>query len=105
MNSDDRHVAEELKRRLSAVVRLVDVRVFGSRARGDAEEDSDLDVFIEVESLDPGTEERMRDVVWELGMQRKIYISPLIVTRREVEETPLRAAPIILNIQEEGVRV
>ena len=105
MNSNDRHVAEELKRRLSAVVPLVDFRVFGSRARGDAEEDSDLDVFIEVESLDPGTEEGIRDVVWELGMQREIYISPLIITRREVEETPLRAAPIILNIQEEGVRV
>jgi len=38
MTENDLSVALELKKRLSALVRLVDYRVFGSRSRGDAYE-------------------------------------------------------------------
>lgn len=34
MTSRDYEIAKELKERLSAFVRLIDFRVFGSRARG-----------------------------------------------------------------------
>lgn len=104
MNERDRDVAVELKERLATVVTLIDFRIFGSRARGDEDEDSDLDVFIEVESLDRIAEDQVEEVVWEIGLRHGLLISPFIVTRKEIEETPLRSAPIVLNILEEGVR-
>lgn len=105
MNSDDRRIAEELKRRLSAAVSLVDFRVFGSRARGDAGEDSDMDVFIEIEDVDPGIRERIMDAAWEVGFDHGMLISPLVMTRDEVERSPLRSAPIVRSVLEEGVVV
>ena len=51
MKERDVEIARQLKERLSEVASLIDFRVFGSRARGDDDEDSDMDVFIEVESL------------------------------------------------------
>lgn len=105
MKDQDRRIAEELRRRLSQVVPLVDFFVFGSRARGDADEDSDLDVFLEVESLDRASRERIFDVTWEIGFNNYLVISPLIVTREELENSPLRSAPIVRNIFEEGVRL
>ena len=42
MKLNDREIAKELKERLSKIVNLLDFRVFGSRARGDADEHSDM---------------------------------------------------------------
>jgi predicted nucleotidyltransferase len=105
MDERDYKIARKLKERLSNIVEIVDFRVFGSRARGVQEEYSDLDVFIEVEYLDKGLKEKVREIVWEEGFENSIYISPLIFTRYEIEDSPLRASPIVKNINEEGVKV
>lgn len=105
MTERDREIAEKLKERLSEAVRLLEIRVFGSRARGVADEYSDMDVFIEVETLDKGIEDRIYDIAWEVGFESSLFISPLIFSRQEIEESPLKASPIVMNIKEEGIRV
>ena len=105
MEHKDIEIAEELKARLSDVVRLIDFRVFGSRARGDMDEYSDMDIFIEVESLDRETKSRISDIVWEVGFKHFVVISPLIFTRHEIEKSPLKASPIVRNIVKEGIKI
>lgn len=105
MKQKDYEIAKDLKKRLSEVVNLIDFKVFGSRARGKADEYSDMDVFIEVESLDKKIKEKISDITWEIGFENLIVISPLIFTRDEIENSPLRASPIVKNIAEEGVAV
>jgi predicted nucleotidyltransferase len=105
MRDRDRRIAEELKRRLASVVRIVEFKVFGSRARGDADEYSDLDVFIEVEALDTALRDAISELAWEVGYQNYTVVSPLVYTRDELENSPLRASPIVKVISEEGVAV
>ncbi|MDP3096767.1 MAG: nucleotidyltransferase domain-containing protein [Syntrophales bacterium] len=105
MKDKDRGVALELKNRLSGLVQLVDFCVFGSRVRGDAMEDSDMDVFIEVENLDKDLKERVQDAAWEVGFENFMVISPLIFTRDELENSPLRSSPIVRAIKEEGLQI
>lgn len=105
MTANDLKVAQELKRRLAAQAKLVDFRVFGSRARGDADETSDMDVFVEVESLTPEVRERIHEVTWEVGFKNFMVISPLVVTRHEIEKTALRSSSIIRSITREGIAV
>lgn len=105
MTKKDLDIARELKQRLSEVVRLIDFKVFGSRARGDADEYSDMDVFLEVEAVDRDIVDRIRDIAWEVGFEHLIHISPVIFTRHDIEDTPLRSSPIVRNIASEGVAV
>ncbi|MBI4778582.1 nucleotidyltransferase domain-containing protein [Candidatus Desantisbacteria bacterium] len=105
MNEMDYKIAKELKNRLSDIVSLVDFRVFGSRAKGTQNEYSDMDIFIEVEYFDKELEKGVREIIWEEGFENSIYISPLIFTRYEIENSPLRVSSIVKNINEEGVRI
>lgn len=105
MNEKDRRIARELKEKLSEITEVLDFKVFGSRARGDADEYSDLDVFLEIESLDGALKEKISAIVWEVGFNNYTVISPLIFTRDELENSPLRASPIVAAIAEEGVPV
>ena len=105
MKPKDYEIAKKLKERLSEVVQLIDFKVFGSRARGDADEYSDLDIFIEVENLKNELKEMIRKIVWEVGFENSIYISALIFTRDEIENSPLRSSPIVENINEDGIKI
>ena len=105
MKPKDYEVAKELKKKLSETVELIDIKVFGSRAKGKADEYSDLDVFVEVEQLDRELEEKINEIAWEVGFEHSVFISPLIFTRNEIENSPLKVAPIVKNIAEEGVSI
>jgi predicted nucleotidyltransferase len=105
MTDKDLKTAEQLKQRLLDIVRLADFKVFGSRARGDADEYSDLDIFIEVEVIDRELKEKIKDIVWQVGFDNYVVISPLIYTRDEIENTPIRSSSIIQSISEEGVSI
>jgi len=105
MKNEDIRIARELKNRLSSLVELLDFKVFGSRARGDADEYSDMDIFFEVESLDGILKDKISEIVWEVGFNNYTVISPLIFTRDELENSPLRSSSIVEIIAKEGVAV
>ena len=105
MNPKDYMVAKELKEQLSDVTSLVDIIVFGSRARGDQDEYSDLDISIIVPSLSTELKERIYEIVWQVGFDNYMVISPIVFTKYEIANSPLRSAPIVKNILEEGIRI
>jgi uncharacterized protein len=105
LSPQDRSLAEELKKLLMTKSSIVDFRVFGSRARGDSADDSDMDVFIEVENLDRATKKILSDIVWDFSIDNGVVISPLFFSRSEVEETPMRSSSILEAIITEGVRI
>ncbi len=105
MTQRDMKIAEELKKKLSEIVPLIDFKIFGSRARGDSEEYSDMDIFLEVESINKDLKEKVSDIIWEVGFNNHLVISSLVFTRDEVENSPLRVSPILKNINTEGIRI
>ena len=101
----DVEIARAFKERVSRDAKLVELRVYGSRARGDNEQCSDLDIFVEAETVTPAVRERVADIAWELSLKHLIHVSPLVFSRYEIEQTPQRSSPVVLNIGREGVLI
>jgi len=104
LSKSDRRIARELRRRLMAIVPVLDLRVFGSRTRGETAPDSDLDVFIELEESTPELREQISESAWEVGFEMDRVISTVVATREELEQGAMGANPLLLNIKREGVR-
>jgi predicted nucleotidyltransferase len=87
--------------------RVLHVRVFGSHARGDAEEDSDVDVAVVVRGL---TEAERTDAVdlayraWRLHRSTGI-LSPLVWSEAQLEDRIRSERRIAHDVFSEGIPV
>jgi len=98
-------IAQELKHKLSEDLSVVDMRIFGSCARGEDCYDSDIDVFIEVEQLTDQIKAKIREISWKIGLENEAVITSLIFSRNELEQSPMRSSPIVENIMREGISI
>ncbi len=105
----DSHVTatvEELRARLSRRfgADLLDVRIFGSHARGEAHEDSDVDVFVLLEKVTWGDRREVLDMAGDLFVERGLLLSPTVMDRPRWEEWLRQERPLAMDIEREGVR-
>jgi len=92
---------EEVERRLGTG--LEKILLFGSKARGDADDESDIDIMIVVCDSDTAMEDTIIDVAYEVNLCHDLYISPKVITRANLENPLWRATPFIQSIEREGV--
>ena len=78
--------------------------LFGSRARHDAEPESDMDVLVIINGP-VGAEERacVSECAWEAGFEEGIVVIPITVSHEEWETGPLSSSLLALAVSKEGV--
>jgi predicted nucleotidyltransferase len=105
MKEKDLKVIEKFKSLVSQRVKVLELRVFGSRARGDADPESDLDVLVVVDHLDHSIEKYISNCAWEAGFHEDVLIMPVAVSIDAIKHSPLSESVFIKNVYREGVPV
>jgi len=83
--------------------RLVKIVVFGSRARGDFDTESDTDIAIIVRELSRELKHQILDTVAEIELKFLIPLSVIVFSENEFEQLKKRERRIALDIEREGI--
>lgn len=106
MTDDIRTLLAEYRARLERLYgpRLVKLVLFGSRARGDAGPDSDIDVLIVLKGpLDHWAEiQRTSALTSDISIAHETFLSRFFATPQELAAPP---SPFYLEVRAEGVAV
>lgn len=82
---------------------LVDVRLFGSCARGEMREDSDVDVAVVLEMVDWRTKRDVIDLASIIGLEHDVLLSPTVLDRETFERWRAQERLLVMDIQREGL--
>ena len=99
-------ILQALRRELSRILgdRLEAVYLFGSRARGEARSDSDIDVLVVLRGDFDYADliRRTSFIVSELSLQHDVVISRAFASK---EQFAREQSPFLLSVRREGVKV
>ena len=76
---------------------------FGSRARGTATAESDLDVCVVVKTTDETIKHTIRNIAWQVGFDYDVIISTIIYSEEEFDRGPCSASSLVKAILTKGV--
>jgi predicted nucleotidyltransferase len=84
---------------------LISMKLFGSRARGDAHPESDIDLLVIFERRTKRLEDLLNEVLCDILDHHGIYFEVVSYGRREYEQSKRQQWPFVLNLEREAVPV
>jgi len=107
LTTGEREAVQLFLERVRSDLRRVDISatVFGSRARGEGDPESDLDILLVIEQDDLPIRRRIFDLAYEVFLATDVLISPLVVSRGGLVELRERGRHLIQDIERDGVLI
>jgi predicted nucleotidyltransferase len=75
--------------------RVLDLRLFGSKATGRDVRDSDIDILVVVEEAGVDVEDRVLAIAFETNLAHDVYISPRVVGRAVLDDPVWKITPFL----------
>lgn len=101
---EDKRLLMACKAAVQSIVPDADLILYGSRARGDAQEDSDYDLLVLVDrQTDVELEKAIVDRLFPLELQTGRVLTMLVYNRAQWNSPIYQAMPFHRNVTQEGV--
>lgn len=103
LTSNERDALIEAKSEVASRFSLNWMKLFGSRVRDTAVQESDLDVMFVLDILDWEIERSVYEICFRASLRHDILLAPIVMSRAENESPLIRATPFYQAIEKEGV--
>ena len=104
VTQETRPILEELQSELRAIYkgRFKDLILYGSHARGEATENSDIDVIAVIEGIENPIRElgKLSGIISQISLKYDTLISLYPLSLEDFES---RNSPLLLNVRKEGI--
>ncbi|MHB9112756.1 MAG: nucleotidyltransferase domain-containing protein [Thermoleophilia bacterium] len=105
LSTNEKDALTEFRDALSADFDALDVRLFGSRARGEGDVESDLDVFVVLPIIDWEIEKKIYGLSFEVSLEHNVLISPILYSQADIENPSIQISPLYKTVQREGIKI
>ena len=107
LKEDDRIAIQILVQTLIAVMQdnLIRILIYGSKARGDYNSDSDTDIFVLVKKISGEERQKIYETVLDLELEYDPRISLVIYSEYEYRKNVEMRSFFIENIEREGLEL
>jgi len=103
---NEQRALDRLKEILARDFGLDRLILYGSKARGDADRESDIDVLVVLEGEpDWRTRRAVYDVCFDIGLEYDVLLQPVVYSQTRYNSPLIRATPFYRNVESEGVAV
>lgn len=98
------HIVNQIREIVHRVAPTAQTILYGSEARGEAREDSDIDLLVLLDKDKPTLDEEnvVRIPLFELEIQTGVSINPYIISKKSWENRPFKT-PFYVNVLNEGI--
>lgn len=105
LTQKEKKVIEEFKERIKEKFadEIIKIVVFGSKARGDAEKNSDIDILVITSSDDWRMGDEIREIGYELDEEIDYRLSIQVIPESHINYLRNNGFQFIKNIESEGV--
>ncbi len=84
---------------------LIELKLFGSKARGDGRPDSDVDVLVIVATDDWHICDAVYDIATDIFLQTDICISPKVISKNIFDRLRKESSSFIRNVSRDAIAV
>jgi len=105
ISANEKKALNALKNELYSRYELLDLKVYGSKAKGFDTPESDLDVMVVLKNSTPKMESEIDDLIFDINIENDCLITAIFFDQKELEIGPLSESPIYKKIMQEGITI
>jgi predicted nucleotidyltransferase len=105
LNKQEKKILRGLAAKFRKELNAKQILLYGSAARDQLEVGSDIDLLIVLPVVNWEIEKRVSDLCFDAELDCARVVSTVCLTEDEINNSPLRVSPFILNTKKDGINL
>jgi len=107
LSTKEKSALQQFKAGLNLAIgaQLIELKLFGSKARGDDKPDSDIDLLVIVATDDWHIRDKVYDVATDILLQMDVCISPKVISKNRFDQLCKEGTSFMCNVSRDAITV